>query len=176
MKIKLTGKNMELTDALKSYTEKRLSKLDKFLGDNCEAQVVMSLEKGRHRVEVTIPLNGVILRGEEAGYDMYASIDEVVDKLERQVKKYRTRLQKKTKRESLKDVAFGGEAAEKEEIGQLVRTKKVELFPMSVEEAIMQMDLLGHSFFMFLNADSGNINVVYKRRDGNYGLIEPQGL
>jgi len=176
MRIKFTGKNINLSDALKSYTEKRLSKLDKFLGDNCEAQVVMSLEKGRHRIEVTIPLNGVILRGEEVDYDMYTSIDQVVDKLERQVKKYRTRLQKKTRRESLKDVPVAGEATEKEEIGQLVRTKKVELLPMSVEEAIMQMDLLGHSFFMFLNAESGNINVVYKRRDGNYGLIEPQGI
>ena len=173
MKVQVRGRNVNVTDALKEYVEKRLGKLDKYLDNESDAQVTLSVERGFHRVEVTIPLNGMILRGEESTGDMYASIDLVVEKLERQIEKYKGRLSKR-------GVRFTGEqkfpavSQEEEDFPRIVRTKRFAIKPMAVEEAVLQMNLLGHSFFVFSNSETDQVNVVYKRRDGNYGLIEPE--
>lgn len=178
MKFEMRGKNIELTDALKDYTTKRLSKLEKYIDDVKEAQVALSIERGMHKVEVTIQLNGLILRGEEATEDMYTSIDMVEEKLEKQIEKYKTRLYKSNRGSGLKkaladEIKKDIEKNNNIEKFNVVRTKKFALKPMDEEEAIMQMNLLGHSFFVFFNAESDEVNVVYKRKDGNYGLIEP---
>lgn len=178
MKFDIRGKNIELTDSLKEYTTKRLSKLEKYIEDVKEAQVALSIEGERHKVEVTIPLNGVILRGEETTEDMYSSIDMVEEKLEKQLEKYKTKLYKHHRGVGFKK-AIAEQAKQELESNwitedfKIVRTKKFALKPMDEEEAIMQMNLLGHSFFVFFNSGSEEVNVVYRRKDGNYGLIEP---
>jgi putative sigma-54 modulation protein len=177
MRFDIRGKNIEITDALKEYTTKRLSKLEKYIDDVKEAQVALSVEGERHKVEVTIPLNGVILRGEEATEDMYSSIDLVVTKLEKQIEKYKTRLYRHNRGVGLKKAIADEIRANMRDIDfdrfKVVRTKRFALKPMDEEEAIMQMNLLGHSFFVFFNAKDEEVNVVYRRKDGNYGLIEP---
>jgi len=181
MKFDIRGKNIDLTDALKDYTTKRLSKLEKYIDPVKEVQVALSIEgerhKAQHKVEVTIPLNGVILRGEEVTDDMYSSIDMVEEKLEKQIDKYKTKLYRNNRGTGFKK-ALTEEIEKKLDQSDIkdfniVRTKKFALKPMDEEEAIMQMNLLGHNFFMFFNAQSDEVNVVYKRNDGNYGLIEP---
>lgn len=176
MKFEFRGKNIEVTQALKDYAEKRLSKLEKYIEDVRTAQVAFSIEGEKHKVEVTIPLNGIILRGEEATDDMYTSIDVVQEKLERQIEKYKTKLYKHHKGAGFKQAVVEEvkqEAPKDEEGFKIVRTKRFALKPMDAEEAIMQMNLLGHSFFVFFNAETEEVNVVYRRHDGNYGLIEP---
>ncbi len=182
MKLDIRGRNIEVTDALKDYTTKRLSKLDKYLDETRTAQVAMSLEgekhKEKHKVEVTIPLNGLIIRAEVGADDMYSAIDLVVEKLDKQIDKHKTKLYRRHRGSGLRQ-AMAGEAKpqdlEKEYSDRfpIVKTKRFVMKPMDTEEAIMQMGLLGHNFFMFYNANTGTINVVYKRMDGNYGLIEP---
>lgn len=177
MKFIISGKNIEITEALRNKTVKKLSKLEKFFNTDTDVYVTMSVEKNRHIVEVTIPFNGMVLRAEESSDDMYASIDMVIDVLEEQVRRYKTRLKKR-----LYDGAIKTEYFEKvnthnvEEEGEfkVVRSKKFAIKPMVVEEAILQMNLLGHQFFVFTNAENEETNVVYKRKDGNYGLIEPE--
>ncbi len=182
MKLDIRGKNIEVTDALKDYTTKRLSKLEKYFDDVKEAQVTLSVDSEGHKVEVTIPINGMILRGEEATDNMYSSIDLVEEKLEKQINKYRTKLYRNTRgagfRKSLreeieKEIKNRVEPAEAADAFNIVRTKRFALKPMDEEEAIMQMNLLGHTFFVFFNANTDEVNVVYKRKDCNYGLIEP---
>ena len=174
MNINVRGKNVQITPALKDHVEKRIGKLGRFFDTDQEAQVRLTVQKDRHRVEVTMPLNGYLLRGEEETGDMYASIDMVTDKLEKQIGKYKTRISKKIRDVgSIKEIPPLTEIIEEEE-PQLVRTKKFALKPMPVEEAIMQMNLIGHSFFVFYNTETEEINVVYRRKDGNYGLIEPR--
>ena len=173
MKVLVRGRNIDVTNALKDYVVKRVSKLDKYIDNFGDAQVTMTVEKDSHRIEVTIPINGMILRGEESTGDMYTSIDLVVDKLEKQIAKYKGKLQKRDARfingqKIVVPVAFD------EDTPQVVRTKRFNIKPMPVDEAILQMNLLGHSFFVFSNAETEQVNVVYKRKDGNYGLIEPE--
>lgn len=178
MNINVRGKNIEATPALVDYAHKKLGKLDKHFEKTTDVQVVLSVIREEHIVEVTLSLNGLILRGEESTGDMYASIDMVVDKLERQVKKYKTRVSKSLRQRGPRIMSEKHAALEAEERMEsepaIVRTKRFSLKPMNVEEAILQMDLLGHSFFVFTNAENEMINVVYRRRDGNYGLIEPE--
>jgi putative sigma-54 modulation protein len=175
MRLEIRGKNIEVTDALKDYTTKRLSKLEKYIEDVKTAQVALSLDGEGHKVEVTIPLNGIILRGEEVREDMYTSIDMVIEKLEKQIEKYKTKLYRSHRGIGLKQAVADENKKEdfQQEKFKIVRTKRFALKPMDEEEAIMQMNLLGHSFFVFFNADSEEVNVVYKRKDGDYGLIEP---
>lgn len=176
MRLDIRGKNLELTDALKDYTTKRLSKLEKYIDDLKEAQVALSVGSEGHKVEVTIPLNGVILRGEETSEDMYSSIDLVVEKLEKQIEKYKTRLYRSNRGAGLKKAWLEEAKRELEadvDTFKVVRTKRFALKPMDEEEAIMQMNLLGHAFFVFFNSRTEEVNVVYRRKDGNYGLIEP---
>jgi putative sigma-54 modulation protein len=182
MQINTRGKNMEITPALQEYVEKRLSKLEKYLGtDNVgvDAQVTLSVARENHIVEVTISIGGLLLRGEEATQDMYASIDLVVDKIERQIHKYKTRINRKLRQKGFKELNeqfINNKRKEEEETEpRIVRTKRFTIKPMPEEEAILQMNLLGHDFFVFTNAETEEINVLYKRKDGNYGLIEPKG-
>lgn len=177
MQINVRGKNIEVTPALQDYLSKRLGKLDKYFDSEMEAQVTLSVVKDDHIVEVTLSFNGLLLRGEEKTQDMYASIDLVVDKVERQMHKYKTRINRKLRQQGLKElnVKFIAKAPEidKGEEPRVVRTKRFIMKPMPLEEAILQMNLLGHDFFVFTHAQTEEVNVIYKRKDGNYGLIEP---
>jgi putative sigma-54 modulation protein len=180
MKITVSGKNMEITDALRGAAEEKLSKLDRYFNPNVEAHVTFrveknkSVQKAKQVIEVTIPFNGVILRGEEATDDMYKSIDLVIDILERQIRKQRTKLEKRNYgNDSLRYQYIPAPEEEESEEIKIVKTKRFAVKPMSTEEAILQMELLGHNFYVFRDSDSEDVNVVYKRKDGNYGLIEP---
>lgn len=171
--LSIRGKNIELTNALKEYVEKKLAKLEKHI-DLAEGQVTLTVEKGTHKVEVTIPVNGMFLRGEEETGDMYASVDMVVEKLEKQISRYKARFNKKSRAEGKAVPITGGSAGEDSyEEPKIMKTKKFAFKPMPVDEAVMQMNMLGHNFFVFSNAETEEVNVVYKRKDGNYGLIEP---
>lgn len=178
MKLIYTGKNMEVTEALKEITDKKLGKLDKFFQDEVVGNVTFSTEKNRKIIEVTINLPGTILRAEESSDDMYASIDKTVDILERQIRKYKTRLQRRFKNnETIRfENVTSLPAEETEDKPKIVRRKRFNLKPMSVEEAILQMELLGHNFFVFRDAEDDAISVVYKRKNGDYGIIEPEVL
>ena len=173
MKVTVIAKNMELTDALKEIVRKKISKLEKYFEANIEAKATLSVQKNRHIIEVTIPFNGVILRGEEATSDMYKSLDLVEDKLERQIRKQKTRLSRKHSG-SLRFGEINSIGLKEEDEGKLVKVKKFGVKPMNSEEAILQMDLLGHNFFVYQDADSNKVNVIYKRKDGDYGLLEPE--
>ena len=175
MKISIYSKNLQLTDALREASIKKLRRLDKFFQQDIEAKVVLSIEKKIHKVEVTIPFNGRIVRVEEYSDDMYNALDEAVESLEQQIRKHKTKLQ--NKRYSSQSIKFENIEPldyEEEEEFKVVKTKRFAIKPMHIEEAILQMDLLKHNFFVFLNADTEEVNVVYKRKDGNYGLIEPE--
>ena len=164
MKLKVTTKNIELTNALKNVVEKKLSKLDKYFEPNVEAHATLSVQNYRQKFEVTIPFAGVILRGEEENEDMYASIDLVVDKIERQIRKQKTKLSRKIYNDSVRFQYIEPiEVAEEKEEARVVKTKKFAIKPMNTEEAVLQMELIGHSFFVYENADTEEVNVVYKR-------------
>ncbi|MBR4890500.1 MAG: ribosome-associated translation inhibitor RaiA [Clostridia bacterium] len=175
MKITITGKQIGLTDGLKARVEERFAKLDKYFYKDTEAFVTLSVQREDQVVEATIHSGSLILRVEEATTDMYTSIDNAVDILERQLRKNKTKLEKKMKKEYVENVAFDNISDYSEDIGdelKIVRTKKVESKPMSPEEAVLQMELIGHSFFIFKNGETGETNLVYKRKKGDYGLIE----
>lgn len=182
MKVNVFGKNMQLTDALRETSIKKIKRLDKFFIQDVEAKAVLSIENHKalkvQKVEVTIPFNSKILRVEEVSDDMYNAIDDAVESLEKQIRKYKTKLE--AKHQNNDSVRFENieplETAEDfdEDEFKVVKTKKFAIKPMAIEEAILQMDLLKHNFFVFLNADSEEVNVVYKRKDNNYGLIEPE--
>jgi putative sigma-54 modulation protein len=173
MVIQFTGKNLEISDSLKEMVNKKVKKLDRYFEPETEVSIVMSTQRARHIVEITIPFDGVILRGEEATDDMYTSIEHVVQKLEKQIHHHRTRLEKR-----LRGGAFHGDAPD---MGlqsgannvNVIRTKRFAIKPLDVDEAALQMQLLGHDFFVFMNSDSGEVNVLYRRKDGQLGLIEP---
>ncbi len=175
MKMHVTGRHMEVTDALKSALEKKLGKLDKYFqsGGPIEANVTLGVQRELHTVEITLFLGGLILRSEDMTTDMYASIDAAVDKLERQIHKYKTRINRKMREQGNEPLFFAEEEAVMEEGPKIVRTKRFSVKPMSPEEAVLQMELLGHNFFVFRDGLSEDVAVVYKRNDGNYGLIEP---
>ncbi|MDD5016611.1 MAG: ribosome-associated translation inhibitor RaiA [Eubacteriales bacterium] len=174
MRVIIAGKGMEVSDYLKEMVTKKVTKLQRYFGDETEAHITMSIQKSRHIVEVTIPFDGVVLRGEEATGDMYASIDGVLRKLEKQIHKHRTALKKRLHEGAfLKDNYEYINELEEEKIPTIVRTKRFVVKPMDLEEAQMQMELLGHQFFVFKNAKTNDVNVLYKRLDGDLGLIEP---
>lgn len=175
MKIIINGKNIEITDALRERVTKKIGKLDKFFSNETEAHVTLSVQRLRQTVEVTIPFNGIVFRAEESNEDMYTSIDKTIDLLERQIRKNKTRLERRLHDNEfrIENFKFTEEVSEEKEF-KIVRSKRFAIKPMDVEEAILQMNLLGHEFFMFHNADTDSVNVVYKRKDGNYGLIEPE--
>jgi len=160
---------MDLTKTLKDYAEEKIGKFEKYISNITEAIVTLSVEKYRHRAEVLIKVNGLLIQAESITGEMYSSIDEVVDKLERQVKKYKEKIvsQRKNKNKS----SSAEETVKSTPL--IIKKKAFDIKPMAVEEAAMQMDLLDKNFFVFTNASSGDINVLYKRNDGNLGLIEP---
>ncbi|AZS17574.1 ribosome-associated translation inhibitor RaiA [Paenibacillus motobuensis] len=182
MNYSIRGQQIEVTEALREYVDKKLSRLDKYFDvpPTTGGSVTLSVVRGLHVVEVTIPLTGVVLRAEHRSDDMYASIDGVVDKLERQIRKHKTKINRKFRQESgLKNLFVEGPVngsareAEEDEL-EVVRTKKFNLKPMDVEEAILQMNMVGHNFFVFANIETNETNVVYRRNDGKYGLIEQE--
>jgi len=175
MKFIISGKNFDVTEPLKERVNKKLGKLEKFFNSETEAQVTMSVQKNRHILEVTILANGITLRAEVTGEDMYGCIDKAEDILERQIRKNKTRLEKRLHTGVFKPEYFNADVHVEEETDfQVVRTKRFAVKPMPVDEAILQMNLLGHEFFMFTNAQTNQVNVVYKRKNGGYGLIEPE--
>lgn len=173
MRVIVYGKNIEVTEGLRNMLEKKLSKLDKYFVPEVEATATLSTQKNMHILEVQIKINGSFLRAEEATEDMYGSIDKVVDKLEGQLRKHKTKIERKYKEQATIRFDSIPDSNKAQEENRIVKTKKFPIKPMSPEEASLQMDLIGHSFFVFLNSESDEVNVVYKRKDGNYGLIEP---
>jgi len=172
MLMNFIGKNIELTESLKDVADKKFSKLDKYFSEEVEARVVFSTIREEQTVEVTIFLPKTIIRAEETTDDMYSSIDKAVDALARQIRKHKTKL--KRRYQNNETIRFDEIVEkEKEEPEQtIVKRKKFELNPMSEEEAILQMELLNHNFFIFLDAKTERVEVLYKRKDGNYGVIE----
>ncbi len=174
MKFVVNGKNSKVTQTLIERAEKKVGKFEKFFRPDTEAHMKFDVQKERHKFEVTIQSKGLFIRAEETTTDMYASIDLVIEKLERQIRKYKTRLGKRIHQDAMVQENFDiQDSVEEDQEFRLVRTKRFPLKPMDPEEAIMQMNLLGHSFFVFSNADDENVNVIYLRKDGSYGLIEP---
>ncbi|MFB1049895.1 ribosome hibernation-promoting factor, HPF/YfiA family [Paraliobacillus sp. JSM ZJ581] len=186
MKYNIRGENVEVTGAIKQYIEKKVSKLERYFDTppTSDVNVNLSVYNDEQQIEITIPMTNLLLRAEEQHADLYAAIDLVVDKLERQIRKYKTKVNRKARQKGAPKHIFAemereairenGEAESGEEDNfEIVRTKRFDLKPMDSEEAILQMDMLGHTFYVFTNAESGDTNVVYRRRDGRYGLIEP---
>jgi len=172
MKVIITSKNFNASDHLKETIEKKFDKLKKYFSKDIVANVMISVERGKQKMEATINARGMIFRAEESAIDAHEAVDRVVEKLSSQMSRFKTKLQKKhkdTKEFSFADIPeYDGEP---EEI-KVVKTKKFELEPMTTEEAVMQMELLNHNFFVFLNMGSDSINVVYKRKNDDYGLLE----
>ncbi len=176
MKITYVARKVNLRDNFKERVEQKLKKFSKIFSDNAEATVVVTLEKNRQTVEITIKDNSMVFRSESTMTEMNDALDRVVDLISGQLRKHKTRLSKRIKTGSIDDlfVAPAQEPdAEDEDELDIVRRKQVALKPVSVEEAILQMEMVGHQFYMFLNADTNLINVVYIRKDGSYGLLEP---
>lgn len=175
MNITITGRNIELTDGLKSAVEEKLGKLDKYFTSEATAHVTLSVEKDRQKIEVTIPVKGSIIRSEQVSNDMYVSIDLVEEVIERQLKRYRHKLiaRQQEAKGYFKEDFLAKEAEDDDEV-QIIRSKKFGMKPMYPEDACVQMELLGHAFFVFRNAETDEVNVVYKRRGNTYGLIEPE--
>lgn len=175
MKIIVHGKKVKVTDDLKNYVEEKLSKLDKYFvnSEDFTATVVFTNREPVQKVEVTIPIKRMILRAEETDKDPFAAVDLIVDKLERQIRKNKTRMSKKSTKDKMAGFVtdFEVETTEKDK-SKIVKRKSIELKPMSEEEAILQMNLIDHTFFIFRNDKSGDIEVVYKRQDGNYGHLK----
>lgn len=178
MKLNYTGKNYDISTALREVADKKLGRLDKYFKEDVEGRVTFSTQKNFRIVEVTIFLPGVVLRAEEASDEMYTAIDRCVDALERQIRKYKTRLQKRYNTgETIRfeNILHSEDEPVEEDNGpKIVRVKRFGLKPMSPEEAVLQMELVGHAFFVFLDGETNEVQVVYKRKDGDYGLIEPE--
>lgn len=178
MQIAVRGKNIEITNALREHVEKKVGKMEKYFEYPISAQVTLNVERDRHIVEVTIPINGMLLRGEEETGDMYASVDLVLEKLEKQVDRFKARINRKLRQNETKIPHLGAginePADEEDDELKVVKTKRFSLKPMGIEEAVLQMNLIGHDFYVFTNAETEQVNVVYRRKDGKYGLIEPE--
>ncbi|MBP3409792.1 MAG: ribosome-associated translation inhibitor RaiA [Clostridia bacterium] len=172
MKFVYTSKDMAVSESLKSRVEKKLAKMERYFREEPEATVRFKVQKGaRNIVEITVNAGGVILRAEESSNDMYLSIDRAVDKLESQLRRHRTKLEKRIRTSELEPVVEA--PVYEEQSYDIVRTKKFSVKPMGIEDAITQMELLGHDFFLFLNEESETMNVLYRRNDGSYGLLQP---
>jgi putative sigma-54 modulation protein len=179
MQLIITGKNMEVSEPLKKYVQQKIGKLERYLPDVAEARVELSVEKAksnqdRQVVQVTLRSNGTILRAEERNADMLAAVDTVRDKLQRQMVRYKERVARIRARAQAAASTEPSVPAESEPGSRIVRTKVFSVAPMDPEEAIEQMELLGHDFFVFFNPNAESMNVVYRRKDGNYGLLQPE--
>jgi len=179
MELQITGKNTQLSPALRSYIERKLSKLSRHLPNITESKVEISEEKTKSPqqhfvVQVTVNSSGTLLRGEERGEDLFTAIDKVVAIMNRQIEHYKGKLYKKGRGSSLARGELRQEVATAPPSKRVIKVKRFAIKPMSVDEAIDQMELLGHDFFLFFNADTEKLNLLYRRKDGNYGLIEPE--
>jgi putative sigma-54 modulation protein len=171
----ISGKNIEVTEGLKSAIYEKLGRLEKFFSDDTDMQITFSVEKERQKIEVTIPMKGHIIRAEQASDDMYVSIDLVVEVIERQVTRYKKKIVDKEQNATyINNDFFVDDEDEDDEEVKIIRSKKFAVKPMYPEDACVQMELLGHSFFVFRNAETDEVNVVYKRKGNTYGLIEPE--
>ncbi len=174
MKFIISGKNIDVTEGLRTAVQDKIGKLEKYFSPETEVHVTLSVEKERQKIEVTIPVKGNIIRSEQVSNDMYVSIDLVEEIIERQLKKYKNKLVDKQQQNShFQQEYIDNDYMEEEDI-KIVRTKKFDIKPMYAEDACIQMELLGHSFYVFCNAETDQVNVVYKRKGDTYGLIEPE--
>ena len=175
MKFTIVGKNIDVTPGLKSAVEDKIGKLEKYFTPDTNANVTLNVDKERHKIEVTIPVKGKIIRAEQVSNDMYVSIDLVEEVIERQLKKYKSKLVDKQQAEAsnFKKEYIDSDYMDDEDI-RIERMKKFDPKPMYAEDACVQMELLGHNFFVFVNAETDQVNVVYKRKGNTYGLIEPE--
>lgn len=173
MKYIITGRGITVTEGLRAATIEKISKIEHYFSQDTEAYITLSVEKDRQKIEVTIPVKGNIIRAEQVSTDMYVSIDLVEETLERQLKRYKTKLIERKQNAGSFTAAYEEEDFEDTDSIRIVRTKKFGVKPMDPEEACLQMELLGHSFYVFSNSETEEVNVVYKRKDGSYGLIEP---
>ncbi len=174
MRFIITGRNIDVTEGLKTAIEEKLGKLDRFFAADTEVNVTLSVEKERQKIEVTIPVKGNIIRSEQVSSDMYVSIDLVEEVIERQLKKYKNKIVDKQQNAAEFAPEFVEKEYDDEEDIKIIRSKRFGIKPMVPEEACVQMELLGHNFFVFLNAETNEVNVVYKRKGNTFGLIEPE--
>lgn len=176
MRITITGRNIELTPGIKEAVEDKLSKLEKYFKPDTDVHVTLSVEKERQKIEVTIPTKGHTIRTEQVSNDMYVSIDLAEEAIERQLLKYRTKIvsKKLNAAANFKAEYLEEQYEEDDEEVKIVRSKRYDLKPMYPEDACIQMELLGHDFFVFVNAETDDVNVVYKRKGNTYGIIEPE--
>ncbi|MDD3114993.1 MAG: ribosome-associated translation inhibitor RaiA [Anaerovibrio sp.] len=175
----IRGKNVEITPALRDYVEKRIGKVTRYFKEVGDISVLLSVSKDRQKVEVTVPVQGVLLRGQEVTDNMYTSTDLVIEKLDRQIRKHKTKMQRRFRDGTLLDEAFSAapfaaSVQDDEDEFPVVKKKKFAVRPMDIQEAIMQMNLLNHDFFVYRDADTETVCVVYRRSDGRYGLIESE--
>ena len=174
MRYTITGRNIDVTEGLKSAVYEKIGKLEKFFAADTEAHVTLSVEKDRQKIEVTIPVKGSIIRAEQTSSDMYVSIDLVEEIIERQLKKYKNKIiDRKQSGGDFFNQEFLEKDYDEDDTIEIVRTKKFDVKPMDPEEACIQMELLGHNFYVFCNSETNQVNVVYKRKGNTYGLIEP---
>ena len=173
MNLVISGKNIDITEGLRSAVEEKIGKLERYFTDSTEVHVTLSTEKNRQKIEVTVPMKGSIIRAEETSTDMYVAIDLVEEIIERQLRKYKNKLIDKEQAAAQLSKDFLEEDAYEDEEIAIIRSKKFAMKPMDPEEACVQMELLGHNFFVFRNAETEEVNVVYKRKGNTYGLIEP---
>ena len=174
MKYIILGKNIEVTDGLRAAVEDKIGKLEKYFTPETEVHVTLSVEKDRQKIEVTIPVKGSIIRSEQVSNDMYVSIDLVEEVIERQLRKYKNKIVDKQQAAASFQKAYLDKDYDEDEEVKIIRTKKFDIKPMYPEDACVQMELLGHNFFVFCNAETDQVNVVYKRKGNTYGLIEPE--
>jgi len=176
MKFNIIGRKITINEKNSEYIKKKIGKLDKFFKDEPEARIVIGTVKDKEYIEATIYSQGIIFRGEVTDTDVFTATDKVVDLVERQIRKNKTKLEKKTKRDAFDDrrLLSGDEYLDSEDADEfnIVKKKRFQVKPMSIEEAVLQMNLLGHNFFVFKNQDTNELNVVYKRKDGDYAVIE----
>lgn len=174
MRFVITGRNIDVTEGLRNAVQEKIGKLERYFTPDTEVIVTLSVEKERQKIEVTIPVKGNIIRSEQVSSDMYVSIDLVEEIIERQLKKYKNKIiEKQQARDSFSSEFIEKDYEEDDEI-KIIRTKKFGIKPMDPEEACIQMELLGHNFYVFCNSETDEVNVVYKRKGNTYGLIEPE--
>lgn len=174
MKFIIIGRNIDITEGLKSAVQEKLGKLERYFTPETEIHVTLSVEKDRQKIEVTIPVKGNIIRSEQVSSDMYVSIDLVEEVIERQLRKYKTKIVNQQQAGGNFQKEFVEDEFVEDEEVNIIRTKKFGIKPMYPEDACVQMELLGHNFYVFRNAETDEVNVVYKRKGNTYGLIEPE--
>ena len=174
MRYIISGKNIEVTEGLKTAVYEKIGKLEKYFTPDTEIHVTMSVEKERQKIEVTIPMKGSMVRAEQTSNDMYVSIDLVEEVIERQLRKYKNKIIEQKQAAANLNQNFMDDEFDEDDTIKIIRTKKFAIKPMDPEEACVQMELLGHNFFVYRNAETDEVNVVYKRKGNTYGLIEPE--